>query len=279
MKPHDHSETDSLAIEPKAGPGAQAREAVRRLHAGLDDHGGVVGFDIGRSLARTRQGPPDDAKDSSPLVALDGPCGPGGACRPLRPRLAGPRPRQGKVRHQLACRPGSRRLLSGGRRRHLHEYGLDVTIIPGGPQANGALLLLFGKIEFFMGGDMIGNYLSVEGKLPLIAVAADFQKSPQILMSHPGQGLDRWADLPKANARLCRRRRDPDLLRLAQDRLRLQGREHKALQFQFRPLHRQQGLRPSRAMSRPSPTRSRSRAISSPTCSCFPTTATTPIRP
>jgi len=79
------------------------------------------------------------------------------------------------------------------------KYGLDVTIIPGGPQANGALLLLFGKIEFFMGGDMIGNFLSVEGKLPLIAVAADFQKSPQIFMSHPGVGLDSWRDLPKAN--------------------------------------------------------------------------------
>ncbi len=78
------------------------------------------------------------------------------------------------------------------------KYGLDVTIIPGGPQANGALSLLFGKIEFFMGGDMIGNLLSVESKLPLIAVAADFQKSPQILMSHPGVGLDKWEDLPKA---------------------------------------------------------------------------------
>ena len=78
------------------------------------------------------------------------------------------------------------------------KYGLDVTIIPGGPQANGGLLLLFGKLEFFMGGDMIGNFLSVEGMLPLIAVAADFQKSPQIFMSHPGVGLDRWEDLPKA---------------------------------------------------------------------------------
>jgi NitT/TauT family transport system substrate-binding protein len=79
------------------------------------------------------------------------------------------------------------------------KYGLDVTIIPSGPQANGALLLLFGKIEFFMGGDQIGNYLSAEAKLPLIAVAGDFQKSPQIFMSHPGAGLDKWEDLPKAN--------------------------------------------------------------------------------
>src|SRR5580658_2619845 len=78
------------------------------------------------------------------------------------------------------------------------KYRLDVTIIPGGPQSNGALMLLFSKLEFFMGGDQIGNYLSAESKLPLIAVAADFQKSPQILMSHPDAGLDKWADLPNA---------------------------------------------------------------------------------
>ena len=29
------------------------------------------------------------------------------------------------------------------------KFGLDVTIIPGGPQANGGLMLLFGKLEFF----------------------------------------------------------------------------------------------------------------------------------
>jgi NitT/TauT family transport system substrate-binding protein len=78
------------------------------------------------------------------------------------------------------------------------KFGLDVTIIPGGPQANGGLMLLFGKLEFFMGGDMIGNLLSAEAKLPLVAVAADFQKSPQIFMSHPGEGLDTWQDLTKA---------------------------------------------------------------------------------
>ncbi len=80
------------------------------------------------------------------------------------------------------------------------KYGLDVTVIPGGPQTNGALMLLFGKIDFFMGGDLIGDFMSAESKLPLVAVAAYFQKSPQILMSHPGVGLDKWEDLPKANS-------------------------------------------------------------------------------
>jgi NitT/TauT family transport system substrate-binding protein len=42
--------------------------------------------------------------------------------------------------------------------------------------------------------------MSAESKLPLVVVVADFQKSPQILMSHPGVGLDKWEDLPKANS-------------------------------------------------------------------------------
>ncbi len=79
------------------------------------------------------------------------------------------------------------------------KYGLDVTILQGGPTSNGAMLLIAGKIEFFMGGDMIGNYLDVQNNIPTIVVAADFQKSPQCFMSHPGVGLDKWEDLPKAN--------------------------------------------------------------------------------
>jgi hypothetical protein len=36
-------------------------------------------------------------------------------------------------------------------------------------------MLLFGKIKLFMGGDQIGDLLSAESKLPLIAVGVDFQ--------------------------------------------------------------------------------------------------------
>ena len=80
------------------------------------------------------------------------------------------------------------------------KYGLDVTIMPGGPQTNGGLMLVAGKIEFFMGGDMLGDFLGVEQNVPTIPVAADFQKDPEIMMSHPGVGLDKWTDLPKATA-------------------------------------------------------------------------------
>jgi len=79
------------------------------------------------------------------------------------------------------------------------KYGLDVTIQPGSPEGNGGMLLLAGKIDFFQGGDLLGDFLAESRNIPIVAVAADFQKDPQIFMSHPGVGLDKWTDLPKAS--------------------------------------------------------------------------------
>jgi len=78
------------------------------------------------------------------------------------------------------------------------NYGLEVTILPGRPQSNGGILLVAGKIDFFQGGDLLGNFLAEERNIPIVAVAADFQRDPQIFMSHPGVGLDKWTDLPNA---------------------------------------------------------------------------------
>lgn len=79
------------------------------------------------------------------------------------------------------------------------KYGLDVTIRPGSPEGNGGMLLLAGKLDFFQAGDLLGDFLAERRNIPIVAVAADFQKDPQIFMSHPGVGLDEWADLPKAS--------------------------------------------------------------------------------
>lgn len=80
------------------------------------------------------------------------------------------------------------------------KYGLDVTIRPGGPQVNNRLLLVTSKVDFYMSGNMIPAFTAVEQNIPLVTVAAIFQKDPLVFMSHPGQGLDKWSDLPKANA-------------------------------------------------------------------------------
>ncbi len=80
------------------------------------------------------------------------------------------------------------------------KFGLEVKILPGGPQANNRLLLTSGKIEFYMGGNMLQAYDAVAQKIPTIVVSAIFQKDPQIFMSHPGEGLDKFADLTKSPA-------------------------------------------------------------------------------
>ena len=46
MKLHYYPETDSLYIELKSGPGAEAREIFAGLVVDLDATGDVVGFDI-----------------------------------------------------------------------------------------------------------------------------------------------------------------------------------------------------------------------------------------
>lgn len=65
--------------------------------------------------------------------------------------------------------------------------GLKVTIQPGGPQVNNRALMLAGKIDFHMGGNMLQAFNAVKEGIPLVVVAADFQKDPQILMTHPGK--------------------------------------------------------------------------------------------
>ncbi|MCI0465452.1 MAG: ABC transporter substrate-binding protein [Beijerinckiaceae bacterium] len=80
------------------------------------------------------------------------------------------------------------------------KYGLDVTILQGGPNANNRLLLAAGKIEFNLGANLIQAFDAAAQNVPIVAVAAMFQKDPFILMSHPGAGLDRIEDLPRAIA-------------------------------------------------------------------------------
>ncbi len=64
--------------------------------------------------------------------------------------------------------------------------GLDVTIVPGGPSVNNQALLLAGKIDFYMGG-VLDAFDGVKQGLPLVNVAAMFQKDPQVILTHPGK--------------------------------------------------------------------------------------------
>lgn len=67
------------------------------------------------------------------------------------------------------------------------ECGLNVSIVPGGPQVNNRALLLAGRIDYHMGGDLLQAFNAVKEGIPVVAVAAAFQKHPQVILAHPGK--------------------------------------------------------------------------------------------
>ncbi len=77
------------------------------------------------------------------------------------------------------------------------RYGLDVTIVPGGPQVNNRILLPIGKIDFYLSANTLQSFDAVEQNVPTLAVAAMFQKDPQVLLAHPDAGVERFEDLKK----------------------------------------------------------------------------------
>ena len=63
--------------------------------------------------------------------------------------------------------------------------GLDVDIKMGGPQINVMQLLLAEQADMVMGYD-IQTIKAVEQGLPVVTVAATFQKDPVVMLAHPG---------------------------------------------------------------------------------------------
>jgi NitT/TauT family transport system substrate-binding protein len=75
------------------------------------------------------------------------------------------------------------------------KYGLDVTIVQGGPNVNNRILLPVGKIDFFMSANTLQGFDAVAQNIPTVTVAASFQKDPQVLIAHPG--IESFEDLKR----------------------------------------------------------------------------------
>jgi NitT/TauT family transport system substrate-binding protein len=73
--------------------------------------------------------------------------------------------------------------------------GLEVTIRQGGPQINHAQLLAAGRVDFSLSSNSFIALNFARENIPMVAVAAIFQKDPQVLIAHPGQGHDSLAAL------------------------------------------------------------------------------------
>jgi NitT/TauT family transport system substrate-binding protein len=75
------------------------------------------------------------------------------------------------------------------------NYGLDVTIVPGGPNDNNRMLLIAGKLDFFMSANSLMSLDAVANNVPVVAVAAIFQKDPQVFLTHPESKVTKLEDL------------------------------------------------------------------------------------
>ncbi len=75
------------------------------------------------------------------------------------------------------------------------KYGLDVTIVPGGPNDNNRMLLVAGKLDFFMAANTLMSLDAVANDVPVVAVAAIFQKDPQVFLTHPESKITKLEEL------------------------------------------------------------------------------------
>jgi NitT/TauT family transport system substrate-binding protein len=75
------------------------------------------------------------------------------------------------------------------------KYGIAVTLKQGGPQANQAQLFAAGRLDFNLAPNSFIPLNFLQEGIPMLAVTAFFQKDPQALIAHPGQGNDSLAAL------------------------------------------------------------------------------------
>jgi NitT/TauT family transport system substrate-binding protein len=73
------------------------------------------------------------------------------------------------------------------------KYGLDVTIKMGGPQVNILQLMAAGQTDCIMGSSDMQMMVARSGGLPVVTVAAIFQKDPQVFIAH--EHVKSWADM------------------------------------------------------------------------------------
>jgi NitT/TauT family transport system substrate-binding protein len=75
------------------------------------------------------------------------------------------------------------------------RYGLDVTIVSGGPNENNRMLLIAGRLDFFMAANTLMSFDAVANNVPVVTVAAIFQKDPQVLLTHPDSKITKLEQL------------------------------------------------------------------------------------
>ena len=158
------------------------------------------------------------------------------------------------------------------------KYGLDVTIVPGGPNNNNRMLLIAGKLDFFMSANTLQSFDAVANNVPLVTVAAIFQKDPQVFLTHPESKVTKLEDL-KPLTLFVSKEGHLELFSVAEVRIRFQREQGPALHLQPAAVSSPTSKARCRAMSPRSRSRWRRPQASSRASSCWRITASMPIRP
>ncbi|MBV9858720.1 MAG: ABC transporter substrate-binding protein [Alphaproteobacteria bacterium] len=75
------------------------------------------------------------------------------------------------------------------------RHGLQVSLRQGGPEVNHAQLLAAGRLDFDLAPNSFIPLNFAREDIPMVAVAALFQKDPSVLIAHPGEGNDSFPAL------------------------------------------------------------------------------------
>src|SRR5487761_1283111 len=75
------------------------------------------------------------------------------------------------------------------------RHGIEVELRQGGPQINQTQLLAAGRLDFAIVSNSFLPLNAVQQKIPLVAVAAFFQKDPTVLIAHRSAGYKNLASL------------------------------------------------------------------------------------
>jgi NitT/TauT family transport system substrate-binding protein len=67
--------------------------------------------------------------------------------------------------------------------------------VPGGPNDNNRKLLIAGKIDFLITANTLMSFDAVTNNVPVVEVAAIFQKDPQVLLTHPETKITKLEEL------------------------------------------------------------------------------------
>src|SRR5262245_13325475 len=75
------------------------------------------------------------------------------------------------------------------------KHGLEVDLRQGGPQVNHSQLLAAGRLDVNVASNSFISLNYTKEKIPMVAVAAMFQKDPAVLIAHPNVGNDSFEAL------------------------------------------------------------------------------------